>query len=360
MSTKNTDAMSKSTHKPVMAEYVWRGGKDPVDLRSKTRVLMIEMDENDKPVAPVDLPVWSYDGSSTGQASTEESEVLLNPCAVYTDPFRGSPHVLVWCDAFNGKTKEPLVTNTRVTAFKAMSTRRDSEAVLGFEQEYVVMKNGKPLDWEDSEPEKTELHYCGVNMKKRRLMDLHLQACLVAGIGMSGCNSEVMPSQMEYQVGPSDALSCCDQLWMSRYLLMRVCESDGVTVSFDARPVTTGDWNGSGCHTNFSTKEMRAEDGLEHVKAAMPKLMESHSEYVKKCGEGTEKRLTGNNETSKASTFSFGVGDRSASVRIPLLVDTNKCGYFEDRRPSANVDPYEVCALLLEALCESAEQSTEA
>jgi glutamine synthetase len=26
-------------------------------------------------------------------------------------------------------------------------------------------------------------------------------------------------------------------------------------------------------------------------------------------------------------------------------------GYFEDRRPAANMDPYEVCAMLIETVC---------
>lgn len=42
-----------------------------------------------------------------------------------------------------------------------------------------------------------------------------------------------------------------------------------------------------------------------------------------------------------------GVADRGASIRIPLPVQLKGYGYLEDRRPSANVDPYTVARLLI-------------
>jgi glutamine synthetase len=60
------------------------------------------------------------------------------------------------------------------------------------------------------------------------------------------------------------------------------------------------------------------------------------------------KRLTGEHETSKREVFSYGVGNRAASVRIPTSTAAEKKGYIEDRRPASDIDPYIVSALLVD------------
>ena len=49
------------------------------------------------------------------------------------------------------------------------------------------------------------------------------------------------------------------------------------------------------------------------------------------------------------SEFSYGIGNRAASIRIPTSV-ANKggAGYIEDRRPASNIDPYIVCAMVVD------------
>ena len=75
--------------------YVWIGGSG-LDLRSKTRTIR----DVKGPVTLADLPVWNFDGSSTGQAPGEDSEVFLKPAAVFKDPFRGGGNVLVMCETW--------------------------------------------------------------------------------------------------------------------------------------------------------------------------------------------------------------------------------------------------------------------
>ena len=53
------------------------------------------------------------------------------------------------------------------------------------------------------------------------MVEAHLEACLDAGLGISGINAEVMPGQWEFQVGPLSPLDVSDQLWVARWLLYR-------------------------------------------------------------------------------------------------------------------------------------------
>ena len=137
-------------------------------------------------------------------------------------------------------------------------------------------------------------------------------------------------------------------MWVSRYILSRIAEDYNVTISF--APKLFEDWNGSGCHTNYSTKTMRAgTGGMEYINNMMVKFGEHHKDHIELYGEDNQKRLTGIHETSSMSSFSFGVGNRAASVRIPTSVaNAGGAGYIEDRRPASNIDPYIVCAMIVD------------
>jgi len=347
----------------VQAEYVWVGGNN--ELRCKTKTL------DKAPKSPEDLPVWNFDGSSTEQAPGTDSEVLLVPRAIFRDPFRAGPtgksaNIIVLADCFKpdpDKPKgvgEPIPTNTRVVAAAIMDKVAKTEPWFGIEQEYTLFEPDgvTPYGWPvGGFPDRPQgPYYCSIGMENaygRPICEAHYRACMYAGINISGINGEVMPGQWEYQVGPCTGIESGDQLLISRYLLIRVCEQYGVRVSFDPKPIP-GDWNGAGCHTNVSTKEMRAPGGYAVILKAMERLGADgkQDEHIKAYdisgGEDNKRRLTGAHETAPITKFSFGVANRGCSVRIPRMTEKEKCGYFEDRRPASNMDPYVVTGKIME------------
>lgn len=331
----------------IIAKYIWIDGTGE-NVRSKSRTLDFI------PKSTKDIPIWNYDGSSTYQAQGENSDTYLCPVALYRDPFRRGDNVLVLCDTY-GFDKKPTKSNLRFACAEAAECVADLEPWFGIEQEYTLLDvDYRPFGWPHCGfPAPQGPYYCGVGADKcyaREIVEAHYKASLYAGIDLAGTNVEVMPAQLEYQVGPGKGMKCPDDLWMSRFILHRIGEEYGIIVTFDPKPVT-GAWNGAGGHTNFSTKPMREDNGIEAINAAIQKLSKKHKEHIKvydpKGGKDNERRLVGRLETSSIDKFSSGVANRGVSVRIPRAVGEAKKGYLEDRRPASNMDPYAVCNAIL-------------
>ncbi|KAI0799316.1 glutamine synthetase-like protein [Xylaria sp. FL0064] len=333
----------------IMAEYVWidaDGG-----TRSKSRTLKYK----EGGYTPKDLPVWNFDGSSTGQAPGDNSDVYLRPVAVYPDPFRPGPNILVLTECWMADGN-PNKYNYRHEAAKIFEKFAEHEPWWGLEQEYTMLDlSDRPLGWPVAGfPAPQGPYYCGVGAGKvvqRDIVEAHYKACLYSGITISGTNAEVMPAQWEFQVGPVEGIHLGDQLWMARFLLNRIAEEFGAKISYHPKPIP-GDWNGAGLHTNFSTKEMRQEGGMKHIEAAIKKLEGRHEKHIAVYGDDNILRLTGRHETGSIDQFTWGVADRGSSIRIPRETAAKGYGYFEDRRPASNADPYRITHIIMETLFE--------
>jgi glutamine synthetase len=280
------------------------------------------------------------------------------------------------CEVYEADGVTPHPTNHRHTLVKTAEqlgvygegvTNLNELPWFGWEQEYTLTKKKYPFAKDEVAEEKPIGHevdtkeenkkprpqgeyYCAVgsdNVIGRHIADKHMELCLMIGLEISGINAEVMLGQWEYQLGPVGSINGADQLWISRYILHRISEKQGVKVSFKPKPLE-GDWNGSGLHVNYSTKEMREDGGYQVIRDTMPLLEDRHMEHMVVYGTDNEKRMSGEHETSKYDEFSYGESTRTTSIRIPAQTVLDNKGYFEDRRPASNANPYQVAQIMLE------------
>ena len=115
------------------------------------------------------LPKWNFDGSSTGQAPGDDSEVILKPCRIFKDPFRvrsdGLANILVMCDCYTPQG-DPLPTNHRAKAMEAFKGKEDEEVWFGLEQEFTLfnLDERTPLGWpQGGMPNRAQgPYYCSV------------------------------------------------------------------------------------------------------------------------------------------------------------------------------------------------------
>jgi glutamine synthetase len=327
----------------VCIEYVWIGGN--YELRSKIKIIYNKIIDSIS-----DVPEWNYDGSSTDQATGNDSEVIIKPIALFKE---SDSYMYVLCDTYDPEGN-PLETNNRFLANKKFNKNTEAKPWYGLEQEYFLIDpNTKlPLGFDSSKNQGQ--YYCSVgcgNAYGRHIAEEHMKLCLKVGINISGMNAEVAPGQWEYQIGPCEGIDAGDHLWMARFLLQKVAEKHNTIVNIEPKPLE-GDWNGSGCHTNYSTKYMREgyrnNSGLFFINKAIDNLSLKHDDHMKVYGSGNELRMTGLHETANFNIFSHGIANRGASVRIGNNNYKQQRGYFEDRRPSSNCDPYLVTSIIFQ------------
>lgn len=329
-------------------EYIWLDAHK--NYRSKTRILSGEL-----PTLRLDkVPLWNYDGSSTGQMPTSNSELILQPVFICNNPLLKSINssilnYLVLCDTYVPDEMSPTDSNSRYSANNIFNSKPELKPWFGLEQEYFITSISSSFP-DDS---KQNDFYCGTGYQNqvngRTLANRHLKACLKAELSISGINAEVAPGQWEFQIGPVEGIQAADQLHIARYMLERIAEKMKLTISFAPKPYKQ--WNGSGCHTNFSTEETRCDNGIDKIHEYVKHLSNNHLHHMKNYGDGNVERMTGDCETSSFSQFSLGLGARDVSVRIGNDTLLNKKGYFEDRRPASNCDPYIVTSLIFKTCC---------
>ncbi|MCY3009801.1 MAG: glutamine synthetase beta-grasp domain-containing protein [Planctomycetota bacterium] len=332
-----------SSEKKYKLEYVWLDGYLPEpNLRSKTKVV------DAAPKSVSDLPLWGFDGSSTQQAEGKSSDCILKPVALYPDSTRVNGF-LVMCEVMlpNGESHPSNFRNT---------VDDMDDLWIGFEQEYFFYEDGRPLGFPDGGypapqgPYYTAIGYRNVGDIARQVVEEHINIALDAGINLEGINAEVAKGQWEFQIFAKGSKKVCDDMWIARYLLIRLAEKYGLDIELYCKPIK-GDWNGSGMHTNFSTSKLRDEGGKEYFEKLMAAFDKYRDEHIAAYGPDNHLRLTGLHETQSIDKFSYGVADRGASIRIPhSFVNNGYKGYLEDRRPNSQADPYKITSRIIKTI----------
>ena len=340
MNNKNTNET-----KSLILEYIWLDGK--MNLRSKYKT--IKINDND-----LNIDQWTYDGKSTYQIDSDDSEVILNPIAFYNNPFfEKGQSLLVLCDTFYERNTKfiPTSTNRRILAREIFLKRKELEPWFEIKQEYFMMCNeytyasSTPLFFKNpKQPKEQGDYYCGVgnqNIIMRSLAEKHYLFCITAGINISGMNAEIAPNQWRFKIGTCVGISAGDELILARYILMKLSEQFGVDISFKSKPLQNP-WNYSGLHINFSTAETRDNDGIVKLNTYILNLNNKHNEHMLVYGDNSDKinpRLENSN----------------INVVIPNKVNREKKGYLKDNRPLSDADPYIVIAKIFDTCCASIE-----
>jgi glutamine synthetase len=327
-------------------EYIWLDGYKPTQsLRSKTKI------EDDFSGKLEDLPIWSFDGSSTEQAEGGKSDCLLKPVFVCPDPQRKNGF-LVMCEVMNSDGT-PHPSNGRATI-----EDDDNDFWFGFEQEYFLwdLETDRPLGFPaEGFPDRPQgPYYCSVGARNaygRHIIEEHLDVCLDAGLNVEGINAEVATGQWEFQIFAKGAKAAGDQIWIARYLLERIGESYDVWINWHCKPLGDTDWNGSGMHANFSNTALRTAGKKEIYDVICQSFAPFVTEHIEVYGADNHLRLTGKHETQSIDQFSYGISDRGASIRIPIAtVERGWHGWLEDRRPNSAADPYKVAARIIKTV----------
>ena len=324
-------------------EYIWLDGYKPTaNLRSKTKIL------DDFSGKLEDVPMWGFDGSSTQQAETGSSDCLLKPVAIYPDPDRNNGF-LVMTEVLNADGT-PHESNGRATI-----DDDDSDFWFGFEQEYFLWdtETNLPIGFPKDQTPQGQF-YCSAGAKNsfgREMVEEHLDMCLEAGINVEGINGEVAAGQWEFQTFAKGAKLAGDEMWIARYLLERLGERYGLAVEYHPKPLGDTDWNGSGMHANFSNTTLRTCGSKETYEKICEAFRGVVKEHIDVYGADNDKRLTGAHETQSINEFSYGVSDRGASIRIPIMtVEKGWKGWLEDRRPASNGDPYKIAGRIIKTV----------
>ena len=220
--------------KAVLATYVWID----IDgsLRSKIKVLK-------KGIESVkDAPEWNVGATSTELIVDRSSDILLKPQRLYTDPFRGKPHVLVFCDCWIDQKKSSHF-NSRSKLKEVVDANKLDNYKIKVDQQFIIFDRmtEKPFGWIGIKDAafKDNTYYCGTGGHKafgQRIVEKHAELCIEAGVGLLAYSAERMPGMWRFELEEMKAMKALDDWAVAKYILCLLTEKHNVYASFDPTP----------------------------------------------------------------------------------------------------------------------------
>lgn len=312
-----------------------------------------------------------FDGSSIeGFANSTESDMLAFPDASTFQVLPWRPKddgvARMFCNIytpdgqrFDGDPRYVLQRTLRKAAEQGYTMN------IGPEVEYFYFKNNRTPELIDNAGY-FDLTADDTASDLRRDTILTLEQM---GIPVEYSHHEAAPSQQEIDLRYGDALSMADAVMTYRLVVKEIALKHGVHASFMPKPIAG--INGSGMHVHQSLfKDDRnvfydehdplgydLSETAKHYIAGLlkytPELMLVTNQYV-----NSYKRLVPGFEAP--ITLSWGRGNRSALIRIPLhKPEKPDSARLEFRSPDPACNPYLVFAVLLAAGLAGIEEGLE-
>lgn len=235
----------------IIAEYIWVDDPKNVLLKSKTCTLILQGKDLHVP-----------------NEKTEDGHILV-PKSIYNNPFRGGGNRLILCEMFkNGNT--PTETNTRNKAFETINGELGLQFAIV--QDFTITSENDNLMKVDS-------GYPGVGyVHHREMMRTFYEYCLFAGVNLSSSFPTKIPYQWRVRLGYTGRVESADDLWVARYLLLRLMEKNNLKVNFSPKPFYNTPYL-SKCIVYYNTEGMRKEGKAGYID--MDSDVDPYTEFLK-------------------------------------------------------------------------------
>ena len=286
-----------------------------------------------KPIEEIEEVV--VDSMMISNVVVESHDIILVPVkCIKNHLIRDDKHWLVMCEIRypNGSIHK---YNTRDPLQNLLREHSDYEVALT--QQFVLFNNEKkPIGWHDGiDLMKNYSSKLDHMQHSQEIIDMLIENLLHVGIGISNIQMERMVSRWSVTFQQKSVLEACDELFLVRYLLQRLCGNKNVLVSFHPEPIKSSKIY-SRCYLKMTSNKMRQENGIVDIDRACKKLELKHLEQHKTLCQYNGKH--------------FSYGQNSSRYDVVIHLDTDNSGYLEDKRASGDCDIYVISEKIIRTI----------